>query len=179
MVILERINKVLLVLLSFFQQKQIPIGDMVVLAQYLNPQLILFTDETDRDKVIKELTELAAKAEVVPDKVAFYNAVIEREKIVSTGIGMGVAIPHAKLDGCDQFFIAVGLHRKQGVEWRSLDGSLVQLVFLVGGPASEQKTYLRILSRLTSMIKYGGLREELLKAKQPGQVVDLFKRYDQ
>jgi nitrogen PTS system EIIA component len=152
---------------------------MVVLAQYLHPELILFTDEIDRDKVIQELTELAAQAEVIPDKAAFYNAVIEREKIVSTGIGMGVAIPHAKLDECDQFFIALGVHRKQGIEWNSLDGSLVQLVFLVGGPASEQKNYLNILSRLTSMIKYGGLREGLLKAKQPSHVLDLFKRYDQ
>lgn len=178
MVILERINKTLLVVLSYFQSKQLSIGDMVVLAQYLHPRLVLFTDEEERDQVIQKLINLVAQEGLVQDREAFYKAVIDREKIVSTGIGMGVAIPHAKIEKGDQFFIAIGVHKKQGIEWQSLDGSLVRLVFLVGGPADAQKKYLKILSHLTSLIKQGNVREEALKMKSPEQLVELFKKHD-
>lgn len=178
MVILERINKILFILFSYFQKQQLSIGEMIVLAQYLDPKLVMFTQEVDRDKAIKELTTLLCKTGYVKDEPGFYQAVIDREKIVSTGIGMGVAIPHAKLESCHRFFIAIGIHKVKGIEWKSLDSLPVQLIFLVGGPTDQQKKYLKILSQLTGMIKYGGLREEIMKKTDPDQIIGLFKTYE-
>jgi len=70
---------------------------------------------------------------------------LEREKIVSTGIGMGVAIPHAKLTSVEDFFIAIGILSK-GVQWNALDGGPVRLIFMIGGPDDKQTAYLQILS---------------------------------
>ncbi len=62
---------------------------------------------------------------------------MEREKIVSTGIGMGVAIPTPKLNSVEDFFIAIAV-LTHGVEWNALDGGPVRLIFMIGGPDDKQ-----------------------------------------
>ena len=105
----------------------------------------------------------------------FYNAIIKREQIVSTGIGMGVAIPHAKLEDFDHFFLAVGIQKvKEGIEWNALDGASVRLIFMIGGPADQQTEYLKILSCLTAAIKDETRRKHILSADSTDQVVTFF-----
>lgn len=106
----------------------------------------------------------------------FKTAIIEREKIVTTGIGMGVAIPHAKLPGYDNFFIAVAVLGK-GVDWKALDGGPVRLVFLIGGPDDKQTEYLQILSALTLALKDEERRKKLLATHQPEEVIALFREF--
>lgn len=178
LVILERISRKFLILLSSFQEKTLPLGDVVTIVRYLDPRLVLFTEETQQMQVIQHLVDLAFKAGWVKNKDIFYQAVIDREKIVSTGIGLGVAIPHAKVPSESDFFIAIGIHKDSGIEWKSLDKAPVQLVFLVGGPGNQHKTYLKILSHLTHLIKQSSLKEDLLKATTQEQVIELFKHYD-
>ena len=137
--------------------------------------MFFFIDENDRDKAIKELVTLVVKQGLLQEGEEFYQAVIDREKIVSTGIGMGVAIPHAKLEGCDRFFIAIGVHAKKGIKWKALDGSPVQLIFLVGGPSNQQKKYLKILSQITTLVKNEKLREKALHSRDPTEIIALFK----
>lgn len=92
---------------------------MIPFKKYLDPSLVLFSDLNTRDEVLQKLTELAVTSGRVANQKAFYDAVLSREKIVTTGIGMGVAIPHAKLPDCPHFFIAVAILKK-GVAWNSL-----------------------------------------------------------
>lgn len=142
---------------------------MTLFKDYLDPSLVLFTDLANRDEVLQKLIELAVAAKKVPDQKAFFDAVLSREKIVTTGIGMGVAIPHAKLPECSQFFIAVAILKK-GVLWNSLDGSPVRMVFLIGGPDDKQTEYLKLLSSLTHALKGEATRKHLLQAETPEEV---------
>lgn len=153
-------------------------GEKVVISEYLDQDLVVFLQESSRDNAIKTLIKKLSKEGKIEDENAFYEAVIQREKIVSTGIGMGVAIPHAKLDNVKDFFIVIGIEENEGISWKSLDGSLVKLIFLIGGPASEQTKYLRILSRLTSIIKDESVRQRLLEEKDPLEIINLFQDYE-
>ncbi|HEY5235368.1 MAG TPA: PTS sugar transporter subunit IIA, partial [Rhabdochlamydiaceae bacterium] len=72
-------------------------------------------------------------------------------------------------------FIAIGIQGGRGIEWNSLDGSQVHLIFMIGGPDNRQTEYLKILSRLTMAIKESERRKALLKATSAKQVIDLFK----
>ena len=65
-----------------------------------------------------------------------YQAVLEREKVMTTGIGNGIAIPHCKNNACPQFVIALGITQK-GIDFQAVDGKPVNLVFLLLGPLSE------------------------------------------
>lgn len=146
---------------------------MIKLTDYLDPHLIAFLDVATRDEAIRTLVEKVYQAGKLQDKYSFYEAIIDREKIVSTGIGMGAAIPHAKLTSYDHFFIAIGI-LKRGLDWNSLDGSPVRVIFLIGGPDDKQTEYLQILSKLTQMIKDDQIRKKLLTAKSPDELIGLF-----
>lgn len=147
----------------------------MAISSYLDPRLISLINVRTRDEAIDQLVGLLDKSSKLQDRTAFYSAILEREKLVSTGIGLGVAIPHAKLKGYSDFFIAVGIQKQEGIEWNALDGEPVRLIFLIGGPDDRQTEYLKILSRLTDAIKHPERRKKLFLAKTPQEVIDLFQ----
>jgi PTS system nitrogen regulatory IIA component len=140
----------------------------------MDPRLVVILNTNTRDETLHQLVHHIYQAGKIRDEEAFYQAIIEREKIVSTGIGMGVAIPHAKLPLFDQFFIALGVLQKS-VDWHALDGAPVRLVFMIGGPDDKQTEYLQILSSLTQIIKDEERRKKLLTLQQPSAMIELFK----
>ena len=146
---------------------------MIKISDYLDPELVAFLDVGSRDEAIRHLVEKVYQAGKLQDKYSFYEAIIDREKIVSTGIGMGAAIPHAKLSSYDNFFIAIGILKK-GLDWNSLDGSPVRVIFLIGGPDDKQTEYLQILSKLTQMIKDDQIRKKLLTLSSPEELIEIF-----
>lgn len=139
-----------------------PSFDPSLIAKYLDPNLVVVLDANERDEALKVLVDLLDAKGKLKNREVFYNAILEREKIVSTGIGMAVAVPHAKLAGYETFFIAIGVHRK-GIEWDSIDGINVRLVFMIGGPDDKQTEYLQLLSRLTTVIKDEEKRKKMLQ----------------
>lgn len=168
--ILERINNSIDDLKRCFKK-----DECTSISSYLDENLVVFLDEENRDSVIEKLVDKLANAGKLTDQSAFHTAIMDRERIVSTGIGIGVAIPHAKLPEYSDFFIAIGIQRQKGVEWNALDGSAVRLIFMIGGPDHKQTEYLRILSRLTQAIKDETRRKKLLKALSQSEVIELFK----
>lgn len=144
------------------------------IADYLDSRLIAFLDVDTRDEAIKKLIHLLDEEEHLPNKETFQKAIFYREELVSTGIGMGVAIPHAKLSELTEFFLAVGIQRKKGLDWNALDKAPVRLIFMIGGPEDKQTEYLQILSLLTSAIRDIDLRKKLLNAESAEEVLELF-----
>lgn len=143
-------------------------------SRYMDPRLIVILSTSSRDETLHQLVHHIYEAGKIPDEETFFRAIFEREKIVSTGIGMGVAIPHAKLPTYDQFFIALGVLQKP-VDWHALDGAPVRIVFMIGGPDDKQTEYLQILSSLTHAIKDDERRKKLLSMKQPSAIIELFQ----
>lgn len=149
---------------------------MIKVSKYLDPQLICFLDADTQEKAIKILVEKMASSGKLHDKEAFFKAIIDREKIVTTGIGMGVAIPHAKLPEYDDFFIAIGI-LSNGIEWGALDGWPVRLIVMIGGPDDKQTEYLQILSNLTMAIKDEERRKKILTSHDPKEIIKLFQAF--
>ena len=135
---------------------------------------ILFLSSGTRDEIIGELAQ--ASSTVVTDVDAFKRTVIERELIVSTGIGQGFAIPHVKNEYASEFFITVGII-KDGVDWDAIDNLPVHIVFLIGGPDGKQNEYLSILSKLSLIVKNPASKERLLHAVSPAEVLSFFSRF--
>ncbi len=145
------------------------------ISDYLDSRLIAFLDVDTRDEAIYALIDLLD--EDLPDKEGFTKAIFHREQLVSTGIGMGIAIPHAKLKELTDFFIVIGIQKKKGLDWNALDKAPVRLIFMIGGPEDKQNEYLQILSLLTSAIRDIELRKQLLNANSAEQVLHLFSRF--
>lgn len=145
------------------------------ISSYLKINTIKFLESDNRNEIIWQLIESTAifyKFE--PHKEEFFEAVLEREKTASTGIGLGVALPHAKLSCFDDFFIAIALLNK-GINWNSMDKMDVRLVFLIGGPDDKHNEYLDLLSALTLFLRKEMVRKKLLQATNAREVIELFQ----
>jgi PTS system nitrogen regulatory IIA component len=149
---------------------------MIKISHYLNPQLVAFLDADTRNAALHTMCEMLHEQGKIEDVQSFYNAILESEKIVSTGIGMGVAIPHAKLSTYEDFFIAIGILSK-GIDWNALDGAPVRLIFMIGGPDDKQTEYLQILSKLTQAIKDEERRKKILTQNSAAATIELFKAF--
>lgn len=144
------------------------------IAHYLKQQLIFFLKEEEKEEILQALVDKTMDVLHLPDGEKFYQAIIEREKIVSTGIGMGVAIPHAKLASYRNFFVSIGILHK-GAEWQALDKAPVRLIFMIGGPEDKQTEYLKILSSLTAALRDEALRKKIILAESEKDVMKLFE----
>lgn len=150
-------------------------GESITISEFLDERAIVFLKVATREEAIDSLIDTLESAGKLKDRQTFYQAIAEREKIVSTGIGLGVAIPHAKMEGYKNFFLAIGIKKNDGIEWNSLDGSPIHIVFMIGGPAEQQTAYLNILSKITHAIKDESRRKKILKAITAKDVIAAFE----
>lgn len=144
---------------------------------YLDANNIAFLKSKNKNDALLELVELVHKSNKLKEKDQFYKNIIEREKIVSTGIGMGVCIPHAKIKENDDFFIAIGVLKNHKIDWESIDKIPVRLIFMIGGPEIKQNEYLHLLSKLTVIIKDDSLRKNIIKSNNNEEIIKLFRHF--
>ncbi len=146
---------------------------MINLNDYISKDRIAFLQARDKQDALAKLIELSNDDTFVIDFEQFQNAVLDREYIVTTGIGQNVAIPHIKSRWVRDFFITVGIFR-DGVEWQSIDEKPVHLAFLIAGP-EEHENYLRILAKLTLIIRNKEKRKAIIGAKTTDEVYQLLE----
>jgi nitrogen PTS system EIIA component len=147
---------------------------MIRLSEYVDERLVLFLEATSKEAVLEKLVDAAVSVKELPARDRLYQAILDRERLVSTAIGMGVAIPHAKLPIYSDFFMVVGVLHK-GIDWGAMDDSLVRLVFLIGGPDNKQTEYLKLLSSITISMRNEQLRRRLMTATTPEAVATLVR----
>ncbi len=105
------------------------------------------------------------------DKI--FSSILHREMSVSTGLGGGVALPHARTDFVDSTKVLF-VRFKKGIEWHSMDGLLVNFLFLIIGPRTSTKEYLDVLSNISKMLSRKNNRSLLLKAKTTKDILSIF-----
>jgi PTS system nitrogen regulatory IIA component len=139
-------------------------GSGLSLADLTRPDLI-FTDlpPGSREEVVRSLADHVAACGLVPDAAKLAEHIWERERLGSTGIGAGVAIPHCKLGGLRNGLVAVG-RTGSGVDFAALDGEPVRLFFLVISPTESPAEHLRILAAISRWIRADGHTAAVLAA---------------
>ena len=143
---------------------------MIDLKEHLDPARVSDLYGTTKDAVLEEMVALVATSDAVKDRTSLLAAVRERERVLSTGIGLGIAIPHAKIAGVARFVVAVGRH-VAGIEFDAIDARPVHLVVLIAGPQDAQDRYLRLLARLSGRLKQDEVRRRVMTAKNPDEIV--------
>jgi mannitol/fructose-specific phosphotransferase system IIA component (Ntr-type) len=147
------------------------------LGQLIRPDCILELNAADKEEALRILSEKCAEDERVLDGEAFLRAIIRREEQVSTGVGMGIAIPHVKIPEVTDYVAAVG-RSKEGIPFDSLDGEPVHLIFMIGASDRQTREFVRILAQVTHLLKPEATRRELLKAPIPGPFLDVIRSHD-
>ena len=139
----------------------------------------IITDLSGKDKtsVLIELTDFLADKNAIKNKDALHSALIDREKLGSTGIGENVAIPHAKSDEIDQI-LTLFARSVEGVDFDSLDKKPVHFVCLVVAPSHSTGHHLKALARISRLLKNQDLRDGVLKAGNEDEIYSILMDED-
>ncbi len=132
----------------------------------------------DKAGVLRELAEVICSLEAFLDKDSLVKVLEEREKLGSTGIGDGVAIPHGKLNGITKPLLSFG-RSKQGIDFDSMDAKPVHLFFLLVAPENSAGTHLKVLAKIAKMLKDSRFRKKLLDAKDRDEIYDIIIQSDE
>ncbi len=146
------------------------------IAEVLEEQLVQTNlPGATKEDVINAMIELAAKSSRVLDRDKVRQAIFEREKIMSTGVGNGFAIPHGKTDAVSDI-VAAFATTAQPIDYQSLDEKPVRLVFLLIGRDNMVGPHIKLLSRISRLMGKEDFRSRLLDLKNPKEVLDSFRQ---
>ncbi len=132
----------------------------------------------DKYDAINKMIDLASASGLILDKDKVKKCVLDREELVSTGVGKCFAIPHGKTDEIKDIVAAFAV-LKDPVDFDSIDLEPVKYIFLVVGKESLLNSHIKLLSRISRIMNKDEFRESLDEAKSPEEVMQLFKKEEQ
>jgi fructose-specific phosphotransferase system IIA component len=127
-----------------------------------------------KDEIISHMIDIVSTSKKVLNREKVQNAIFEREKIMSTGVGNGFAIPHGKTDAVSDIVAAFAV-TSEPIDYQSLDEQPVRLVFLLVGKDSMVGPHIKLLSRISRLMNKEEFRKKLLAAASPKEVLDIFR----
>jgi fructose-specific phosphotransferase system IIA component len=150
-------------------------GSPSKIAALLSPETIrLELAATQKIAALREVAELLAQSKCVGDFEAFFNEILQRERVSNTALGHDVAIPHARTDQCSDILVAVG-RSSAGIDFEAKDGQPVRLIFLIGTPKQMVTDYLRVVGNLARLLRQDTLRQRLLDAPDAAAFIKIIE----
>jgi len=132
----------------------------------------------DKEEAFEELIDLLVRAGRVSNREGALDAIRSREELQSTGIGRGLAIPHAKDASIEALSACLGVSR-EGIEYDSLDGELVRVVFLLLAQKSNPGPHIEALSQIAKLFMVEGFIEKLVNARSSREVLAVFAQFEE
>jgi len=139
--------------------------------------IILGLEATDKKSVLEELTVPAATISKV-EHSQLVRMLMERERLGTTGIGGGIAIPHGKIKNLPSEILCMGISQK-GVSFEAMDGKPVNIFFLLFTPEGATELHLMLLSRISKLLKNDIFKQRLLDAPNVDTVFDIIEEFDE
>ncbi|MCL5270187.1 MAG: PTS sugar transporter subunit IIA [bacterium] len=149
----------------------------IKLGELIESDRVLELDVDTKEEVLRILCDQLAEDPRVLDGKALYEAIMRREHQISTGVGMGIAIPHVKIPQVNDYVIAVG-RIKKGVDFGAMDGRPVHLVFMIAASDHQTRDFVRILAQVTHLLKHDGIRQALLRAEIPLDFLTIIQEHE-
>jgi|WetSurMetagenome_2_1015567.scaffolds.fasta_scaffold367719_2 fructose-specific phosphotransferase system IIA component len=141
--------------------------------KYINLDL----KEENKKKLLSELVDLIAQSGKLKDKKVFLNALYKREKLGSTGIGNGVAIPHTKSAEVKDFILAFA-RQEEGIDFGALDGEKTFLFFVLASPEVDVGSHLKVLAQISRLVKDKFIVECLKKVKTKKEILKIISNFE-
>lgn len=146
---------------------------MIDFDKMIDESRIVDLKATTKEDALRELVDVLATSPDVTDTEELLNAIFERERVISTGVGIEVALPHVKIPSVKNFVIAIGRSHK-GIDFESLDDKPVYIVVMIGANDKQAGDFLKVLARLVLKLKSRNFRKQVMFAPHPKRIKDLF-----
>ena len=145
----------------------------VALKDILLPQNVMFLQSDSKDSSLMEMLEVLASNGSIKDKDAIVEGIFQREKLMSTGIGLGIGIPHVRMDSVEDLMMAVGLAKFELSDYESLDTKPVKLIFMILARANQHAQHIKAMAAISTRVRNPILREMLMQAQNPETIYEL------
>jgi PTS system fructose-specific IIC component len=146
----------------------------VKISRLITRDRIIDLRATTKNEALKELFRVIEKAPEITDNKKFEASIIERENVLTTGIGYEIAIPHVKIPSVRNFVMALG-RNPDGIDFDSLDGRPVKIILMIASSDKQRDEFLKVLARVVLLFKEAPFRRKVLRAKTPEQIIALLK----
>lgn len=127
-----------------------------------------------KEEILGELVELLARSGQIGSVEDLRERISHREQLMSTGIGLGIAVPHVRMEGVKRPTVALGISREGIPDYESIDDKPVRVVVMIAAGKDQHWEYIRLLSQIVSKFKVKGVVEDLTAAGSPDEVYDVF-----
>ncbi len=149
-----------------------------MIEEFLDEDLIIVVDKVEEKfTMIEKMVDQALRKGVIMTREPILHKIREREELESTGVVEGIAIPHARTEAVKDLLVVIGVV-KEGLDFKSLDGKPVHIVFLIVAPEEAKNKYIQVLARISRMCRQEDFRKTLLGAASPSEVISVLEKFD-
>ena len=149
-----------------------------MIEELLDEDLILVLDKIeDKFKLIEIMVDKTLGKGLVVTREPILDKIREREELESTGVVEGIALPHARTEAVKDLLLVIAIV-KEGLDFQSLDGKPVNIVFLIVAPEEAKKKYINVLARISRMCRQEEFRTALRESQSPAEILKIIKEYD-
>lgn len=149
---------------------QLPI---ISIRDILSPEHVVLFDATSKRDAIQQLIDTFRDNSVVASIDELTDGIFKREEMMSTGIGLGVAVPHVRLKSIKKPTMAVGVSKSDITDYESLDGKPVRIIFMILAGIGQHAEHIKILARVSRFVKEEELRSSLLNANSSESIYEI------
>ncbi len=146
---------------------------VVQVKNILSPDRCVFINHTSKHDALVQLSDVLATAPQVKNAQELTQEIMNREELMSTAIGRGIAIPHVRLSSVTDLVMAVGVCKKHVEDYQSIDDVPVQLLFMIAAAYNQHSYYLKTISHFSGMLKSQELRDKLVNAQTEREIYEL------
>ena len=143
------------------------------LDELLKKNLIYIGNEKNKRDILEKLIRIIDNENLIHDIDVLRRSIFYREELMSTGIALGVAVPHARIKGLDNFIISIGINKEGIKDYDSIDGIPVKIVIMIISGEKQHGEYLKLLAQIVDIIKKPMVIEELLSVSNAEEVIKI------
>lgn len=143
------------------------------LSALLSPQRTLLLNATSKGDALNALVDVCANVPGVKSREGLSAAIFAREQLMSTGIGLGVGVPHVRMDGVNDVYLSIGVNSIDLADYESLDGQAVRIIVMIVAGRNQHARYIKVLSRISALFKNPEMRAKVMSAESAGLVYQL------
>lgn len=144
------------------------------LSSLLSPERVLFLNTKSKNEALNQLIEVSSDLPGIHSREELKNAVYQREFLMSTGIGLGIGVPHVRLNDVKDLYMSVAIDKMEITDYASLDDIPVRIVFFIIAGRNQHSQYIKVLSRIAKLVKNESIREKMLQAETAEEIFQIF-----
>jgi len=144
------------------------------LSASLSDKRILFLNTKNKSDALNSLIDVSFELPGIHSREELQDAVYQRENLMSTGIGLGIGVPHVRLNDVKDLYISIAINKDEITDYNSLDDIPVKILVMIVAGRNQHSQYIKVLSRIAKLLKDADIREQLIKAESTEDVFEIF-----